>query len=447
MTLDERFEHVVVIGAAGKMGSGISLLAAQEMARLKAKPENKEKHYDLCLIDVSKEGLKGLLKYIHTQTERRAQKKPETLLPFYEGREDIKTNEQAAVAFVKDTLSVIQTSTDIKQAQNAHLVFEVVPETENLKLNTFKQLKTACPESAFFLSNTSSIPIRFLDTEAALDGRIIGFHFYNPPAIQKLVELIAAPNTRNELVALSNEIGERFNKIMVPSNDIAGFIGNGHFIRDGLHGLGQVTELQERMSMAEAVYAINLVCVKGLLRPMGIFQLIDYVGLDVFSFIMKVVTKHSEDAVFQDDLIDRMVEKKVLGGQRSDGSQKDGFFQYNNGRPAGVYSLKKGVYISIEDSGLAGKMAQTLGEIAQEEITWKALLRDTNRDAKLSAHFARLAGMDTLGASLSIRYLEASRGIGQRLVNEGVAASAKDVNAVLVHGFHHLYGPINTYAT
>jgi hypothetical protein len=60
-------------------------------------------------------------------------------------------------------------------------------------------------------------------------------------------------------------------------------------------------------------------------------------------------------------------------------------------------------------------------------------------------YFKNLNGSDTLGAKLAKAYLKNSKQIGQKLVDTKVAKSAEDVNAVLLNGFYHLYGPINDY--
>ncbi len=74
MTFDERLQNVAIIGAAGKMGSGISLLLAQEMARLKNKPENKDKNYRLYLIDINLDHLAGLQQYLRAQLVKAGEK-------------------------------------------------------------------------------------------------------------------------------------------------------------------------------------------------------------------------------------------------------------------------------------------------------------------------------------------------------------------------------------
>lgn len=428
------------MGAAGKMGCGISVLLAQEMARLKSRQENRGKTYRLTLIDVRREVLEELLRYIEIQSARQANRNIQALRPLYQGHVGVEADEQVARAFVADTLSVIRTATDCREARNSRLVFEAVPETERLKIEALRQLKETCPEDTVFLSNTSSIPIQFLDREAGLDGRILGFHFYNPPVMQELVELISARTTRTELSDLAREIGRRLGKRLVPSRDIAGFIGNGHFVRDALYAVREVERLGDRFDDFEAIYALDRVSREGLLRPMGSFQLMDYVGIDVFSSILSVMTRHVAGETFKADLIDRMVSKGALGGQHVDGSQKDGFFRYEGRQPVSVYAPDRESYVPLR---ALGQVDDALGALA--EARWKDLRTDTERARTLGDHFARLAASDTLGGRLTIAYLNESRRIGKKLASDGIAESPEDVNTVLTSGFHHLYGPFNEY--
>ncbi|MCK4819128.1 3-hydroxybutyryl-CoA dehydrogenase, partial [bacterium] len=87
------------------------------------------------------------------------------------------------------------------------MVFEAIVEDKNVKINILNKLNDMCSTETFYFTNTSSIPIHILDEGVGLDGRIIGFHFYNPPAVQKLAELIPAETTQKELLDISQEIG------------------------------------------------------------------------------------------------------------------------------------------------------------------------------------------------------------------------------------------------
>jgi 3-hydroxyacyl-CoA dehydrogenase len=444
MDLAERYRNTGVLGAAGKMGSGIALLLAQEMGLRRLRPEGKGQRYRLTLMDVNDEALVGLNRYLRAQLLRYAEKNTVSIRRLYADRTDLVENTEVIQAFIDETLDLARFTTDLTALSGCTMICEAIAEKIDLKVKIYSQLKAQCGPETWFFTNTSSIPIRLLDDRAGLGGRIVGFHFYNPPAIQKLLELITAPGTRPELVAASKQIAVDLGKKVIPANDVAGFIGNGHFMRDGLHGIAEMQALVPSRGFAGAVYAMNRVSQDWLLRPMGVFQLIDYVGIDVFQCILGVMNQFIGGENLHSDLIDELLERGVRGGQNPDGSQKDGFLRYAKGAIAGVYDLTTGDYLTLDPSW-TGPIAAALGSLPSEHLPWKALSRDTEKDAKLKAYFATLAKTDTLGAKLALNYLKRSKEIGQQLVRMGVAAKPDDVNGVLLNGFFHLYGPINDY--
>lgn len=442
MNLDERLQNVSVIGAAGKMGSGIAALIAQEMLKLRF--ENPDKIYRLNLIDVSEKGLDGLRDYLKAQFIRTAEKTIVSLRDKYKDRSDLVENAEIVDAYVNDGMKLLNFSTDLALTKNSYLVFEAIIEDEKIKIRTYKSLKKIVSKDAFFLTNTSSIPIGYLDEKSGLDGRLIGYHFYNPPVVQKLVEVICSKYTKNELKDIANELGKRLRKTLVPANDISGFIGNGHFMRDGLFALDEVLRLKGKYKLTGAIYIMNRISQDFLLRPMGIFQLIDYVGIDVFQCILKVMRIHLGDNELKHKLIDKMMKMGIKGGQYPDGSQKDGFLKYDKNRPVGIYDLKKGEYFIITDDWKK-KFDKQIGPLPEGFVPWKTLLNDKNNEEKLKNHFSALKNMNTLGAELALNYLKRTKEIAENLVKQGVANSADDVNAVLTNGFYWLYGPINEY--
>jgi len=444
MNLDERYQNVGVIGAAGKMGSGISLLLCQQMALRKLGSTPPGKRFKLTLMDVNDEALDGLHSYLAAQLLRGAEKITGALRDLYADRKDLVENGEIINAFVQDAMSQIRLTTDLGALKGCSLVMEAIAENIDLKIKIYQQLNEICGPEAWYFTNTSSIPIGLLDREVGLGGRIIGYHFYNPPAIQRLLELITAPDTAPELVAASKTIAADLRKIVIPANDIAGFIGNGHFIRDGLYGLAEMQRLCDENGFAEAVYMVNKVSNDFLVRPMGIFQLIDYVGVDVFQCILRVMNQFIDGEELHSDLIDTLIEKGVRGGQNSDGSQKDGFFKYAKGRPAAVYNIKTGEYVDLA-AAFTDPLDTKLGPLPSDHYAWKDLSRDKGKGAKLTAYFKNLNADDTMGALLGAAYLKNSKVIGEGLIKSGVAANADDVNGVLMNGFFHLYGPVNDY--
>jgi 3-hydroxyacyl-CoA dehydrogenase len=443
MDYSDKLQNVTVLGAAGKMGSGILLLTAVEMADLSLKPENKGKAFVLNAMDVSKDGLAGLMRYLRAQVQKVAEKKTVALRKFYADRSDLVENEEIINQYVFDVMSMVRPTTRLEAAYDSGLIFEAVSENRALKVKILSQIDQNNPGKPYFFTNTSSVPIHLIDEEAGLGGRALGFHFYNPPAVQKLVELIVTDKSDQEMVEFAKAYAKNLGKIVVPANDFAGFIGNGHFMRDALHGIHTAEKLAKDMPLPEAIYMVNKVTQDFLIRPMGIFQLIDYVGIDVVSFIMNVMNPFLPDEDLYSDLLDKMLELGVSGGQYSDGSQKDGFLKYEKGKPVSVYNPASKTYVNMAD--FKDRCDTLLGTAPASLIPWKAAVKVKDKDGTFGKIFVEMKAMNTLGAKLAVEYGQRSNAIGKKLVADKVAFSDEDVNTVLLTGFFHAYGPVNGY--
>ncbi len=443
MNYTERLEKVAVLGAAGKMGSGIVLLTAMEMADLSLEPGNRSRDFALHAVDISEPALSGLLKYLRGQVRRAAEKKTVWLRSAYADRADLVENEEMIGQYIEDVLAVVRPTTRLEAAYGAGLVFEAASENPDLKVRLLGQIRAQNQKDAWFLTNTSSIPIHELDEKAGLGGRIIGFHFYNPPAVQKLVEVIRAKSTLPELADFAGQYAKKLRKTVVPSNDVAGFIGNGHFMRDALHGIAEVERLAPEFGFVDAVYMVNRASQDFLIRPMGIFQLVDYVGLDICQCILKVMSDRSVGPGLQSPLLDRLVSAGVIGGQFADGSQKDGFLKYEKGRSNGVYDPEAKAYVPL--AGIAPRCDPRLGPLPASGKPWKSVIQIADRPGYLQGYFRDLRAMTTLGAELAKGYGRKAKEAGLELVRDGVAEKNEDVNTVMLTGFYHAYGPVNSY--
>jgi len=443
MVYSDKLQNVTVLGAAGKMGSGILLLTAVEMADLSLKPENKGKAFVLNAMDVSKEGLSGLMLYLRSQVQKIAEKKTIALRKAYADRPDLVENEEIINQYIFDVMNIVRPTTRLEAAYDSDLIFEAVSENRALKVKILSQIDQNNPAKPYYFTNTSSVPIHLIDEEANLGGRVLGFHFYNPPAVQKLVELICTDKSDAEMIEFAKVYAKNLGKVVVPANDFAGFIGNGHFMRDALHGIHTMEKLAKDMPFAEAVYSVNKITQDFLIRPMGIFQLIDYVGIDVVSFIMNVMNPFLADEDLHSDLLDKMIGLGVKGGQYSDGSQKDGFLKYEKGKVAAIYDPSAKTYVNIAD--LKDKCDKMLGAAPSSLIPWKAAVKVKDKDAAFGKIFGEMKTMDTVGARLAVEYGRKSDAIGKKLLADNVAHSVEDVNTVLLTGFFHAYGPVNGY--
>lgn len=445
MTYEERLQNVSVLGAAGKMGSGILLLTAVEMADLSLKPENKDKSFVLNAIDVSPEGLSGLMRYLREQIRKVAERKTVLLRKVYADRDDLVENYDIIDEYIFDVMNVIRPATNMTAAYNSNLIFEAVSENRALKVKLLSDIDKNNRNNPWYFTNTSSVPIGLIESEAGLDGRIIGFHFYNPPAVQRLVELIKTDNTKEEVVDFAHLYAKNLKKIIVPSNDFAGFIGNGHFMRDALYGMKEAEALatEKNIPLYQAIYMINKVTRDYLVRPMGIFQLVDYVGVDVVQFILNVMNPFVTDEDLHSDLLDRMMLQGVKGGQKSSGAQKDGFLKYKGARVTSVWDIHKQTYIDIDD--FKDDCDEMLGDLPDSVVAWKSILRNKKKEELLASFFNDLKSSDALGAVTAVRYGQRSKEIGEKLVTDEVANEIDHVNTVMLTGFFHAYGPVNNF--
>lgn len=431
MTLDDRLNNCAVIGAAGKMGRGIVLVLLKEMIstdlRLK-RPLSR-----LICIDRSCEGLSTLRLYLQEQMLKFAERNIAQLRKWYKKDSTLVDNEEMIKHFLEQCAAIVLTDSSYTFLNETQMVFEAVFESLEVKNSVYSQIKNICPKSCLYFSNTSSIPISELNYRNDLFGKLMGFHFYNPPAVQKLVEVITTEQNKREDIELSLQLIKRVNKLAVPSNDIAGFIGNGHFIREGLFYIREIDRLP--FSSAAALYFVNEVTQKLMFRPMGIFQLIDYVGIDVFYMICRTMEKYIKED-FTASALQRMIELNIKGGQYGDGSQKNGFFTYEKGVLTAVFDWQKKEYFKLES------IQNELGELKFPKLkeSWRSLSRSTNPEY-LQSVFKTYLSAPSLPEQKALVYLNNSRKIALDLVKNGVADDICHVNDVMTNGFFHLYGP------
>lgn len=218
----------------------------------------------------------------------------------------------------EETLRRITPATELKEAAGADLVIEAVTENFEAKLEVFRTLDELTRDEVVLASNTSSLPIVKLATATRRPDRVVGMHFFNPPPVMKLLELVRALTTSDETLAFARGFGERLGKTTVVSKDRAGFIVN----------MLLVPFLNAAIRMYEEGFAsrddIDTAVELGLGHPMGPLTLLDFVGLDTTLFISEVLFEEFRDPLFAPPpILRRMVEAGYLG--RKSGK---GFYDY-----------------------------------------------------------------------------------------------------------------------
>lgn len=422
-------KKVAVIGASGKMGRGIASLVLNEMVLSSLSLEEGEwKAFRLSLIDVDETSFIPLKESLIEGMRQFAEKKIRLIREGFQNTPELISNGEMIEAFLKRGMLILDCGTSIEEAYSKEVIFEAIYENKPLKVDILKKLG-AHSKSAVFLSNTSSIPISTLAEESGLNERLIGFHFYNPPPVQKLLEIIPSKYTGKALLDFSQKLAERLGKKVVLSKDVPGFIGNGHFSLEISLAFRMKEALEKDVSPDVAIQMIDKVTRDFLLRPMGIFQLIDYVGLEVASSVLQIVKREGVDP----NALLPYIEKGILGGQTSNGMQKNGIFSYEKGKLTAIFSLDKASYVPLVD-------LEALG-VPPSFLSYRALMKDPKKVEDLPAYFNALAKDQSLGSKLAKDFLVGSKQIETRLVEEKVANSIDDVGTVLKTGFHHAYAP------
>jgi 3-hydroxybutyryl-CoA dehydrogenase len=190
---------------------------------------------------------------------------------------------------------------------SADLVIEAAPEDMKLKIETFRQVAAAAPAHALFASNTSALSITEMAAASGRPDRFAGMHFFNPVHVMKLIELVRGLETSEETLAAMRQVGERMGKEVVVVREAPGFVTSRI---NALIGNEAFRMLQEGVASAEDIdKALKL----GLNHPMGPFEMVDLVGLDVRLSILEFLHKSLGEAFRPNNILIQHVRAGRLG--------------------------------------------------------------------------------------------------------------------------------------
>ena len=208
--------------------------------------------------------------------------------------------------------------TSLDDLVGCDVVIEAASEAIETKIAIFERLDKVLPDEVIMCTNTSSIPIAELAASTERPDRVVGTHFFNPPPVMALLEVVRGLMTSDETVERARALGEQLGKKVVLSKDRAGFIVN-WLLMPYLNSA--VRMLEEDFASRED---IDQAVVLGLAHPMGPLQLLDLIGLDTALHISEVLFDEFKDPLYAPPpLLKRMVTAGYLG--RKSGR---GFYEY-----------------------------------------------------------------------------------------------------------------------
>jgi len=280
--MDSSSGKVTVLGA-GLMGHGIAQVASQVGG------------YDVSMLDVEQRFLDGGMKMIRDSVGK-----------FVEKGKLTKDQGESAIGRIHPTL-------DLSEAlKGSFIVIEAATEDPKLKLDLYHRVAELVERNAIVASNTSSISITLLASAMKNPENVCGMHFFNPPQLMSLVEIIRGKKTSDETVERVREVSAKLGKeTVLCKKDSPGFIVN----RILVPALNEAIFLvQEGVAEPEDIdKAIKL----GLNWPMGPLQLLDYVGLDTTFNITQVFMNEFQDSKYRASPLLREMVRAGMTGRKS----------------------------------------------------------------------------------------------------------------------------------
>jgi len=231
------------------------------------------------------------------------------------------SKEKISQSQADDIYSRIRPIVDLKEAvKDCDLVIEAVPEIMDLKKKVYAELDKVAGKNVVFASNTSTLPITEIANTTSRPERFIGIHFFNPPQLMKLVEIIPGQKTAKEVVKLTNDYVKSVKKEpVVCRKDVPGFIVNRLFI-PLVHEACYVMDRQ-KIQLTEIDSAVKF----KLGFPMGIFELADFTGMDVIHKATIEMHLRDKKVIRPHPKIEQLYNEKKLGQKTG-----EGFYKYSD---------------------------------------------------------------------------------------------------------------------
>nr|WP_029210662.1 3-hydroxybutyryl-CoA dehydrogenase [Arsenicicoccus bolidensis] len=207
-----------------------------------------------------------------------------------------------------EALGRVTTATDVSALADVDLVVEAIAEDVDVKTEMFRRLDEVCKQGAILATTTSSLPVIQVAAATSRPSDVIGMHFFNPAQVMKLVEVVTTVSTEGDVEETVLQLCRTIGKVPVRCGDRAGFIVNALLF----------PYLNDAVKMLEAHYAtaddIDTAMKNGCALPMGPFELLDVVGLDVSYAIQRQLYLEFRDRGYAPaPLLEHMVTAGYLG--------------------------------------------------------------------------------------------------------------------------------------
>ncbi|MFO0613122.1 MAG: 3-hydroxyacyl-CoA dehydrogenase family protein [Polyangiaceae bacterium] len=213
-----------------------------------------------------------------------------------------------------ELLGRLEVTTDLAAASaGIDLVIEAIPELMDLKVQVLGTVVASAPKEAIIASNTSSLSITEIGGRLGAAGRTVGLHFFNPPPVMELLEIVRGLATDPVTIERSLELAKRLGKTPIVVSDTPGFATSRLGVAIGAEAIRMLE--QGVASVADIDRAMEL----GYRHPMGPLKLGDLVGLDVRLSILEHLHREVGEQFRPPSLLRQMVRAGKLGKKSGEG--------------------------------------------------------------------------------------------------------------------------------
>jgi enoyl-CoA hydratase/3-hydroxyacyl-CoA dehydrogenase len=232
-----------------------------------------------------------------------------------------KLQEKGKIDDADEVVARIKPTTDMKDIADADLVIEAVPEIFEVKTQVFAECEELVKRDCIFASNTSTMKITELAKATRREDKFAGLHFFNPPVLMKLVEIIKGERTSDDVLTLLSEFVKSLGKVgVVVRKDVPGFIVNRITAPSGALLMCMLNKAEP-----EEIDAV----MKRMGLPMGPFELMDYTGVDVFYHAMRYYAQSISKDYEPPEVLEKMLKEGNLGKKSG-----RGWYDWSRGRPS-----------------------------------------------------------------------------------------------------------------
>jgi 3-hydroxybutyryl-CoA dehydrogenase len=221
--------------------------------------------------------------------------------------------------------NITATSSLEEACKDSEFVLEAAFESLDAKREIFRRAHLVVKKDAVIASNTSTLSIAKISEPFSQEirARIVGMHFFNPPQVMKLVEIVRTRETLSEIISKVQKVASSLGKTAILVFDTPGFVAN----RIGISVFAEASSLLE--NGISTVRDIDLAMRLGYGYPMGPFELGDLVGLDSRLRNMEALYSETKDLRFKPPkLLEKLVSEGYLGDPRTKKGSKGGYYEY-----------------------------------------------------------------------------------------------------------------------